>query len=98
DRNVTGVQTCALPIYMRIGIPAEIMNRESRVAATPASVSSLVQDGYEVFFQAGAGAGANFSDEEYQQAGANVVDSAQEAWESAEIGRASCREREEMAA
>jgi alanine dehydrogenase len=70
---------------MRIGIPAEIMNRESRVAATPASVSSLVQEGHEVFFQAGAGAGANFYDEEYQQAGANVVDSAQEAWESADL-------------
>src|SRR5699024_7548796 len=70
---------------MRIGIPAEVMNRESRVAATPATVSSWVQDGHEVLFQASAGAGVDFSDEEYQEAGANVVASAQEAWESADL-------------
>lgn len=45
---------------MRIGISAEIMNSESRVAGTPASVSTLVQDGHEVFIQAGAGVGASF--------------------------------------
>ncbi|MEY8578854.1 alanine dehydrogenase [Corynebacteriaceae bacterium 6-324] len=70
---------------MRIGIPAEIMNSESRMAATPASVSTLVQDGHEVFIQAGAGVGASFQDEEFKQAGATVLDSAQEVWETAQL-------------
>ena len=45
---------------MRIGISAEIMNSEIRVAATPSSVSTLVKDGHEVFIQARAGVGASF--------------------------------------
>ena len=70
---------------MRIGIPTEIMNVERRVAATPASVRTLVQDGHEVLVQRGAGVGASFFDEEFENAGATVVDSAQSVWESAEL-------------
>lgn len=70
---------------MRIGIPAEIMNSESRVAATPASVSTLVKDGHEVFVESGAGVGASFQDEEYREAGATVLETAKETWETAEL-------------
>ncbi|MGX5691216.1 alanine dehydrogenase [Arcticibacter tournemirensis] len=65
---------------MRIAVPAEIKNNENRVAMTPAGVIHLVRFGHEVFIQKGAGIGSGFTDEEYQQAGAVIVDTAAEAW------------------
>ncbi len=65
---------------MRIAVPAEIKNNENRVAITPAGVVDLVRFGHEVFIQQGAGLGSGFSDHEYQEAGASIVESAQEAW------------------
>ncbi|WP_242144107.1 MULTISPECIES: alanine dehydrogenase [unclassified Bacillus cereus group] len=65
---------------MRIGIPTEIKNNENRVAMTPAGAVHLVQNGHEVFVQKGAGLGSGFTDEEYVQAGAKLVETAKEAW------------------
>ncbi|WIG41252.1 alanine dehydrogenase [Bacillus toyonensis] len=65
---------------MRIGIPTEIKNNENRVAMTPAGALHLVQNGHEVFVQKGAGLGSGFTDEEYVQAGAKLVETAEEAW------------------
>ncbi|MEK4677614.1 MULTISPECIES: alanine dehydrogenase [Bacillus] len=65
---------------MHIGIPTEIKNNESRVAMTPAGIVHLVQNGHEVFVQKGAGLGSGFTDEEYVQAGAKLVETAEEAW------------------
>ncbi|KMQ07107.1 alanine dehydrogenase [Bacillus cereus] len=65
---------------MRIGIPTEIKNNENRVAMTPAGAVHLVQNGHEVFVQKGAGLGSGFIDEEYVQAGAKLVETAEEAW------------------
>ncbi|SCC63043.1 alanine dehydrogenase [Bacillus wiedmannii] len=65
---------------MRIGIPTEIKNNENRVAMTPAGAVHLVQNGHEVFVQKGAGIGSGFTDEEYVQAGAKLVKTAEEAW------------------
>ncbi|PEY42384.1 alanine dehydrogenase [Bacillus cereus] len=65
---------------MRIGIPTEIKNNENRVAMTPAGAVHLVQSGHEVFVQKGAGLGSGFTDEEYVQAGAKLVETAEEAW------------------
>ncbi|EEL85844.1 alanine dehydrogenase [Bacillus cereus] len=65
---------------MRIGIPTEIKNNENRVAMTPAGAVHLVQNGHEVFVQKGAGIGSGFTDEEYVQAGAKLVETAEEAW------------------
>ncbi|MED2917083.1 alanine dehydrogenase [Bacillus sp. AR8-1] len=65
---------------MRIGIPTEIKNNENRVAMTPAGAVHLVQNGHEVFVQKGAGLGSGFTDEEYVQAGAKLVETAEEAW------------------
>ncbi|KAB2457756.1 alanine dehydrogenase [Bacillus sp. CH126_4D] len=65
---------------MRIGIPTEIKNNENRVAMTPAGAVHLVQNGHEVFVQKGAGLGSGFTDEEYVQAGARLVETAEEAW------------------
>jgi alanine dehydrogenase len=65
---------------MRIGVPKEIKNNENRVAMTPAGVFSLVRNGHEVFIETGAGLGSSFTDEQYVEAGASIVDSAAEAW------------------
>lgn len=65
---------------MKIGIPTEIKNNEKRVAMTPAGVVTLVDQGHELFIQAGAGIGSSFTDAEYEAAGATIVASAKEAW------------------
>ena len=66
---------------MRIGVPAEVKQDEYRVPLTPAAVFELVQRGHQVVVQAGAGAGADCSDEDYAAAGAIIGDAA-EAWAS----------------
>lgn len=68
---------------MTIGVPKENRPGERLVAATPKTVGQLVALGYEVHVQEGAGAAANFPDEEYTAAGA-VVGPAGDAW-SADI-------------
>ncbi|MGM9986134.1 MAG: alanine dehydrogenase [Bacillaceae bacterium] len=67
---------------MRIGVPKEIKNNENRVAMTPAGVVDLVRFGHEVLIESGAGVGSGFTNEEYVQAGAIIVETAQEAWEA----------------
>ncbi|EDP99354.1 Re/Si-specific NAD(P)(+) transhydrogenase subunit alpha [Shewanella benthica] len=58
---------------MKIGIPREILAQESRVAATPATVIQLKKLGFSVVVQSGAGELANFKDEAYREAGAEIV-------------------------
>ncbi|BAJ01668.1 Re/Si-specific NAD(P)(+) transhydrogenase subunit alpha [Shewanella violacea] len=58
---------------MIIGIPREILAQESRVAATPATVIQLKKLGFSVVVQSGAGELANFKDEAYREAGAEIV-------------------------
>ncbi|HAQ08859.1 MAG TPA: alanine dehydrogenase [Bacillus bacterium] len=65
---------------MRIGVPKEIKNNENRVAMTPAGVVNLINFGHEVFIETTAGLGSSFTDEDYQAAGAQIVQSASEAW------------------
>ncbi|MGE8206321.1 alanine dehydrogenase [Heyndrickxia sp. NPDC080065] len=65
---------------MKIGVPKEIKNNENRVAMTPAGVVSLTKFGHEVFIETNAGQGSGFMDDDYVQAGAKIVETAQEAW------------------
>ncbi|MCM3757477.1 alanine dehydrogenase [Sporosarcina aquimarina] len=65
---------------MRIGVPKEIKNNENRVAMTPAGVFNLKSAGHEVLIETSAGIGSNFTDEEYREAGAVIVETAAEAW------------------
>ncbi|MEK3883661.1 alanine dehydrogenase [Paenibacillus sp. PL2-23] len=69
---------------MKIGVPKEIKNHEYRVGMTPGSVLSYVKAGHEVWVERSAGAGIGFTDEQYEQAGARIVETAAEAW-SAEM-------------
>lgn len=68
------------PMGMRIGVPKEIKNNENRVAMTPAGVVNLINEGHQVYIEKNAGHGSAFSDEEYLNAGATIVETAQEAW------------------
>ena len=63
-----------------IGIPREIKDGERRVALDPGAVSALVRVGARVLVEAGAGAGAGFSDADYRSGGAEIVPSADDAW------------------
>jgi alanine dehydrogenase len=65
---------------MRIGVPKEILNNENRVAMTPAGAFTLTSAGHEVFIETGAGLGSGFTDNDYIEAGATIVLSAKEAW------------------
>ncbi|MDO5667379.1 MAG: Re/Si-specific NAD(P)(+) transhydrogenase subunit alpha [Alcaligenaceae bacterium] len=58
---------------MRIGIPKEQFAGETRVAATPATVTQLIKLGFDVAVETGAGLLAKFDDSAYAEAGANVV-------------------------
>jgi len=66
---------------MKIGVLKEIKEKENRVALTPDGAQTLVAAGHSVRVQAGAGAGSGFADENYTQAGAQLV-SADVAWDS----------------
>ena len=57
---------------MRIGVPRETAPRERRVALVPESVKKLIQAGYEITVESGAGEAAGFSDQAYREAGATV--------------------------
>ena len=65
-----------------IGIPKEITFQEHRVPLTPAAVATLVQRDHEVVIERGAGAPAQFQDNDYSEAGARVVDSADEVYKA----------------
>lgn len=59
---------------MKIGVPKEIKNHEYRVGMTPAAVHELSEHGHSVYVQSNAGSTIGFSNEDYQKAGAEIVD------------------------
>ena len=61
---------------MKIGIPKEIKDQEGRVAVTPDGVHYLIEKGHRVLIETDAGLGAGFSNEQYEQAGAQLVPTA----------------------
>ncbi len=67
-------------IHMKIGIPKEIKEAENRVGATPANVKALVSEGHEVVVETDAGQGIGASDDDYKEAGAEIVDNAEDVW------------------
>ena len=70
---------------MIIGIPKEIKNNEFRVSATPSGVHAYVQKGHTVLVESGAGLGSAITDQDYVDAGAQIVASADEVWQKAEM-------------
>ncbi|HRL13500.1 MAG TPA: alanine dehydrogenase [Aggregatilineales bacterium] len=70
---------------MIIGIPKEIKKDEHRIALPPAAVGELVRHGHTVYVQAGGGMGSAFTDNEYLAVGAQVLPTAAEVWQKAEM-------------
>src|SRR6187551_1177150 len=70
---------------MRLAVPKEIREGETRVAATPESVKKFKGLGLDVVIQAGAGAGAKISDADYAAAGATVAPDAASTLKDADI-------------
>src|ERR671915_397747 len=68
-----------------VGVPKEIKDQEGRVSMQPDGVAELVHHGHEVVVEAGAGLGAGFRDEEYEEAGARLVDGPDEVFEAADL-------------
>lgn len=70
---------------MRIGVPREIKANENRVSLRPAGAEVLVQEGHEVWVEAGAGLGSGFTDEQYAATGARLENDAGAVWQSADL-------------
>jgi alanine dehydrogenase len=70
---------------LKVGVPKEVKNHEYRVAITPAGVHELVVHGHEVFVQADAGVGSSITDDEYVAAGATILGTADEVWQTGEM-------------
>ena len=70
---------------MKISIPKETVQYETRVAATPQSVKELIKAGYEVNIETGAGTSSFISDDNFKKAGANIVYSTKELFKDSDI-------------
>ena len=70
---------------MKIGIPKEIKDHEFRVAVTPSGVQEFVAHGHKVYIQKGAGLGSGYSDELYIECGAEILDTAKEIYDIADM-------------
>jgi alanine dehydrogenase len=65
---------------MEIGVPRETKDQEFRVGLSPSSVRVLRENGHTIFVQTEAGNGAGFTDDEYVNAGAEIVPTPEAAW------------------
>jgi len=70
---------------MIVGVPKEIKVHESRVAITPEGVSEFVHAGHSVLIQDGAGVGSAITNEDFKQAGATIVATADDVWQKADL-------------
>ena len=70
---------------MKIGVPKEIKNHESRVGLNTASVYTLTQHGHEVYIETNAGVNSGFTDSLYKEAGATILSTADEIFEISEL-------------
>ncbi|GAB4494614.1 MAG: alanine dehydrogenase [Saprospiraceae bacterium] len=70
---------------MIIGVPKEIKSNENRVALTPAGALELTKRGHTVYVQSTAGEGSGFEDNDYTEAGAKILPTADEVWAIAEM-------------
>ena len=70
---------------MIIGIPKEIKAQENRVSAIPAGVMSFTGAGHTVYVEQNAGIGSGFSDAEYIAAGAKILGTAKEVYDTADM-------------
>ncbi len=70
---------------MIVGVPKEIKAQEHRVGLVPSSVREFTAHGHKVLVETGAGAGINYTDADYEAAGAQIIKSAAEIFGSADM-------------
>ena len=70
---------------MIVGLPKEVKDNEYRVGTVPAGVKALTSAGHAVLVQKSAGEGSGITNEEYVNAGGEIVDTAEEVWARAEM-------------
>lgn len=70
---------------MIIGVPKEIKDNENRVALTPGSVETIVKSGHQVLIEKDAGLGSQIENKEYENAGAQILNSPEEIYQKAEM-------------
>ncbi len=70
---------------MRVGIPREIKKAEGRVAITPAGAHQMAAAGHDVLVEAGAGEESGYSSRQYEEAGAQIADSAAEVFSRSDM-------------
>jgi len=68
-----------------VGVPKEVKDQEFRVALTPAGAFELVREGHEVLVETAAGVGSSLPDEDFVEAGARIVKSADDVWAEADL-------------
>jgi len=70
---------------MIIGVPCEVKKDEYRIAVLPAGAQLLVEDGHTVLIEKDAGIGSGFTNEGYLRVGAEIVETAEEVFERADM-------------
>jgi alanine dehydrogenase len=70
---------------MIIGVPKEIKDHETRVGLVPSGVTALCEAGHEVLVESHAGEGSSLTDQEYQEAGGVILQTAAEVWRKADL-------------
>jgi alanine dehydrogenase len=70
---------------MIVGVPKEVKDHEARVGLLPSGAKALVEAGHKVLAQAGAGLGSSITDDEYRQAGAEIVPDAASLWTRSDL-------------
>lgn len=66
---------------LEIGIPKEVTFQENRMPLTPSAVQYFTSNGHKIKIESGAGRNANFSDNQYSEAGAEIVQNPKEIYE-----------------
>ena len=70
---------------MLIGVPKEIKNHEYRIGLTPAAVREYVENGHDVIVENNGGAAIGFTNEQYMEAGATIIDTPEEIFQRADM-------------
>ena len=70
---------------MIIGVVKELKNHEYRVGLTPDNVKRYVENGHEILVEKDAGKGAHFTNEEYEKAGAKIIDEAKDVYSKSDM-------------
>jgi alanine dehydrogenase len=70
---------------MIIGVPKEVKNNENRIGLTPQSVEQLSKNGHEIFVQKDAGKNIGYFDDQYLNAGAKIINTAEDLYKSSEM-------------